>query len=278
MSRFNYLLEKIMDAKPTENPFQLVYIEDFLNTEDLEEVLHSREIFIERQNTTRELVQEILNNRGYCLRRFPGAVQDVDLYLEYLQTGIPKHSPLVYQDKLSGYGLVATLKSPTTNVIQELVDFSNSNNFFYSVANKLGISTEDLYHESYIQKYLKGYELAPHPDSRVKAATYMLNLNNSINNSIHTNYMVFKPEYEWVESWWDHHPEAERVVVPWSWCTTCWTQTKNNSIVLFKTSNRSLHSVKLDYDHLNHQRTQLYGNLWDRSMMMTPLKNIFPHH
>jgi hypothetical protein len=50
--------------------------------------------------------------------------------------------------------------------------------------------------------------------------------------------------------------------VPWDWCTTKIKTNTNNSIVLFSPSNESLHAVKLDYNHLNFQRTQIYGNLW----------------
>lgn len=35
----------------------------------------------------------------------------------------------------------------------------------------------------------------------------------------------------------------------------------NNSIIMFAPSNDTLHSVRLDYNHLPLQRTQIYGNL-----------------
>ena len=39
----------------------------------------------------------------------------------------------------------------------------------------------------------------------------------------------------------------------------------NNSIVIFSPHSESMHAVKANYDHLRHQRTQMYGKLWYRS-------------
>jgi hypothetical protein len=50
--------------------------------------------------------------------------------------------------------------------------------------------------------------------------------------------------------------------VPWDWCTSEKTISANNSIVMFEAHDRSLHAVKLRYDHTRFQRTQIYGNLW----------------
>ena len=39
-------------------------------------------------------------------------------------------------------------------------------------------------------------------------------------------------------------------------------QKKNNSIVIFSPSDDTIHAVKANYQHLNGQRTQVYGNFW----------------
>ena len=50
--------------------------------------------------------------------------------------------------------------------------------------------------------------------------------------------------------------------MPWSWCQTEFKTNINNSICIFAPSDDTLHAVKLRYDHLKFQRTQVYGNLW----------------
>jgi hypothetical protein len=93
----------------------------------------------------------------------------------------------------------------------------------------------------------------------------MVNLNPGIGSEEcdhHTHYLRFRDEYKYIESFWDGNPSADRCWVPWSWCETKKMQRENNSIVIFSPSNRTVHGVKANYDHLAGQRTQLYGNLW----------------
>jgi len=73
--------------------------------------------------------------------------------------------------------------------------------------------------------------------------------------------LKFKDEYKFINEYWNDNPHLTRGWVKWDWCNIEKTVSKNNSIVLFKPSNYSLHWVKLDYDHLPQQRTQIYGNL-----------------
>ena len=65
-----------------------------------------------------------------------------------------------------------------------------------------------------------------------------------------------------MEKFWRDCEDADRQWVPWAWCSTKFVQSKNNSIVLFSPSNDTMHGVKVNYDHLVTQRTQLYGNFW----------------
>ena len=116
-----------------------------------------------------------------------------------------------------------------------------------------------------IQKYLDGYEISPHPDTRKKAATFMVNINPSIEseeNNHHTHYLKLKRSYAYVDEFWGGNENIDRAWVPWTWAETIKQQRKNNSIVLFSPSNDTLHGVKASYNHLETQRTQLYGNLW----------------
>tara|TARA_E500000178_G_scaffold320538_1_gene343717 strand:- start:193 stop:726 length:534 start_codon:yes stop_codon:yes gene_type:complete len=116
-----------------------------------------------------------------------------------------------------------------------------------------------------LQKYLDGYEISPHPDIRKKALTFMINVNpnkRSEIENIHTHLLKFKPEYSYVSKFWQYNTEIERDWVPWQWCTTEKLFSKNNSIIIFKPSDISLHAVRAEYEHYDFQRTQFYGNLW----------------
>ena len=119
--------------------------------------------------------------------------------------------------------------------------------------------------ETAVQKYMDGYEISPHPDIRKKCLTYMVNINphpQSEKLNIHTHYLKFKPKYEPIYDYWTNNQHKDRCWVPWNWCDTVYQQTKNNSIVIFAPSDNTVHAVKADYDHLESQRTQIYGNLW----------------
>lgn len=119
--------------------------------------------------------------------------------------------------------------------------------------------------ETVFQKYLHGYEISPHPDVRKKAATYMLNLNpyaDSEKSDIHTHLLKFSKGKSHILDFWKNNLEIDRCWVPWDWCESVIQTTKNNSIILFAPSDDTMHAIKLNYDHLKFQRTQIYGNLW----------------
>lgn len=93
----------------------------------------------------------------------------------------------------------------------------------------------------------------------------MLNINTDEESeklNIHTKFLKFKKQYEWIYDFWKKNPDTERCWVPWNWCDSFFEQSKNNSISIFAPTNDTLHSIKLDYDHDNFQRTQIYGNVW----------------
>ena len=94
--------------------------------------------------------------------------------------------------------------------------------------------------------------------------TYLLNINknDSVENyDVHTHLLRFKEEYEYVYKHWEENSGIDRSWVPWDWCETVKVINKNNTIIAFPPSNRTLHAVKLDYPHNEFQRTQIYGNL-----------------
>ena len=154
-----------------------------------------------------------------------------------------------------------------SQILEEINRFLASEEFNRTIARKFGIDFDACVIDGGIQKYLDGYEISPHPDIRKKAATFMVNINPSDKSEeidYHTHYLKFDAGHHYVESFWRGNQTVDRAWVPWDWAISVKQQTKNNSIVLFSPSDDTLHGVKVDYDHLETQRTQLYGNLWYR--------------
>ena len=60
---------------------------------------------------------------------------------------------------------------------------------------------------------------------------------------------------------WKTETKSDRGWVPWEWCETIKTVSRNNTMVIFSPTHESLHAVRLDYPHLDFQRTQIYGNM-----------------
>ena len=88
----------------------------------------------------------------------------------------------------------------------------------------------------------------------------MLNINASPGSediAIHTYLLEFTRQRRYIYDLWEGNPQMDRCWVPWDWCEVKKQTNLNNSITIFAPSNRTLHAVKLDYDHLQFQRTQL---------------------
>jgi hypothetical protein len=146
----------------------------------------------------------------------------------------------------------------------EIVRFLNSSLFLDILKQKFNV-VADTTVSTEIQKYLSGYEISPHPDIRTKCLTYLVNINTddeAETMEIHTHLLKFKPEYSGAYEYWKTNTSIDRCWVPWGWCDTEKKINKNNTLVMFAPGNDTLHAVKLNYSHLNFQRTQLYGNLW----------------
>ena len=77
--------------------------------------------------------------------------------------------------------------------------------------------------------------------------------------------MKFKDEYKYVQEYWKGNKDMDRCWVPWHWCETIKKQTNNNSVVFFAPDDDTMHAVNTDYQHLDYQRTQIYGNFWWKS-------------
>ncbi|MCB5425471.1 hypothetical protein H0274_09400 [Altererythrobacter sp. CC-YST694] len=260
-NRFDYLIEKIDEAPFTEDPFPHILINDFFSKEDFAEIISSSEIKVAPAKDDSQMLDQLFDI-GYRAIPFPGAVTDKNAYLEWRRSGKDtqnKHSAC------EGFGMTLRLNEPKSDILLELKAFIEGDAFNRAMARRFDIPFERCVVDSGIQKYLDGYEISPHPDIRRKAATFMVNINaheRSEELEHHTQYLRFKPGYEYVRAFWEGNPDIDRGWVPWDWCETVSTQTQNNSIVIFSPSDSTMHGVKADYDHLQGQRTQLYGNLW----------------
>jgi len=266
MKEFNYILEKILDAEIIFKPFEHIEINNFLSNEHLEMLLNDPQIHFDELNSDNELYDKLKDSK-YKIQSFPGCF---DSWYEYINRE-EKNDGLV-----EGKGITFRLEEYNNNKIKDLLKLLNSSEFHNTLKQKFSINKEENI-ISAIQKNLTGYEISPHPDIREKALTYLLNINknDSIENyDVHTHLLEFKPEYRKIEDFWNEYIYYNRFWIRWKYCNTIKKINKNNTLLIFKPSSKpsSLHAVKLDYDHLKFQRTQIYGNLMFKNCEWT--KNI----
>ncbi|MEO1016404.1 MAG: hypothetical protein AAFY56_01740 [Pseudomonadota bacterium] len=258
-NQYDYLVSKIKNADFLSDPFPHLLIEDFLSDDHLELLLSDTQVQRPPVETTEDLISDLLEV-GYNVQPFPGCTTSVQEYLDCFN----KNSWPVDEGYLEGFGLTFRLKNFWSDEVRKLIDFLNSKPFHDALKDKFAIKRPNRV-ETAIHKYLSGYEISPHPDLRAKCLTYLLNINTTPSAKdidIHTHLLKFKPSKEYIYNFWEHNPEFDTSWVPWDWCETTKKIADNNTIVLFAPSNRTLHAVKLRYDHRAFQRTQIYGNLW----------------
>lgn len=256
---FSYLLTKIKNSSFQENPFRFLLIEDFLSKEHFEQIINAKEISLPETTTTESLIDDLLK-KGYKVQSHGGSTTNIK---EYLACFNQKKWP-TDKNILEGFGLTLRLKTYKTPILEDFMAFISSLVFKQVLEEKFKIQDAN-YLDTGIQKYLQGYEISPHADIRKKALTYMLNLNTAADSNkqdIHTQFMKFKPEKEYIKRFWKENQEIDRQWLPWNWAETVIRTSANNSIVFFMPSDESVHAIKLNYNHLKHQRTQLYGNIW----------------
>jgi hypothetical protein len=263
MIDFSYLGEKIKNAEFSNHPFQHIYIEDFLDEDHFELIVKTPEIVSPEAISDEELINGLFE-KGYKQISFPGAVTSVKEYLNWKNNSKPLSS--AKHSACEGFGFVLRLFEIKSEILEQLNNYIVGEEFNSIMSRKFKLGdSKDFNIDGGIQKYLDGYEISPHPDTRKKALTFMVNINPSIESehmNHHTNYMKLIKEREYIQRFWEGNPDIDRDWLPWNWLHTEFTQNKNNSIVIFSPDNNTFHSVKADYNHLITQRTQLYGNLW----------------
>jgi hypothetical protein len=260
---FQYLLQQIESAGVQDYPFRHVHIRNFFSQQHFAQILSSTEIAIPAVQNDEHLFAELFA-RGYKIIDFPGCVIDRDVYVNWHREKGPTN---LTNTSCEGFGMTLRLKATRSPIIAELTQFMSSIEFQLTLATKFGLDLSALHYDTGIQKYLDGYEISPHPDTRNKALTYMVNINPGIGSEMqdhHTHYLHFKDEFRYIETYWAGHPQEDRCWVPWTWCESRKLQRENNSIVIFSPTNNTMHAVKASYNHLASQRTQIYGNLWYR--------------
>ena len=202
----------------------------------------------------RELIR-----KHWKIQNFPGCVNSWNGYKDRLDA-----THFTSSDPVESVGITFRLMSYQQEFTKLLMEFFNSSLFHRTLTDKFSIQ-KDTTMISAIQKNLTGYEISPHPDIRQKCLTYLLNLNNPDMEEMdcHTHILQFKDQYNYIQKYWEEHPHVNRCWVPWDWCTTMKMARRNNSMLMFRPNScpASLHAIKLNYNHLPFQRTQLYGNL-----------------
>jgi len=262
MEDFGYLANKIIYSDFLEKPFKHIYIENFLEEKHFKAIIESNEIESPKNIKTDKKLINGLHDKGFLPINFPGSVNNSTEYLEWRKN---KKNLKYKHSACEGFGFVLRLNKIETSIISSLNQYITSDEFNKVLAKKFQLKYNELTSDGGIQKYLDGYEISPHADTRRKALTFMVNINPSKESEMmshHTMYMKLVKEREYIQKFWEGNPEIDREWLPWNWFTTEKIQNKNNSIVIFSPNNDTFHSVKANYNHLITQRTQLYGNLW----------------
>jgi hypothetical protein len=257
---FNYIIEKIKNAEIIEHPFPHLDIKKFLSKEHLQLIINEKQIHFEEKKTHDELYKELTKN-DWKIQKFPGCITNWYDYKEYLKG----NKKFLANDKEKNIGITFRLHNYKNKTIEKLIEFMNSDKFHKSLKDKFNINEETTI-ISAIQKNLTGYTISPHPDARQKCLTYLLNINNNSeieNLDCNTHLLEFKDEYKYIQEDWEKNKDKKRGWVPWEWCNTIKKTNKNNSMVLFHPASNppTLHAIRLNYNHLKYQRTQIYGNL-----------------
>ncbi|HEY1709219.1 MAG TPA: hypothetical protein VGG10_13200, partial [Rhizomicrobium sp.] len=188
---YHYIAQKIRDAKFISQPFPHLLIENFLSDEHFEMLIKDRQVNLPEMASTAEVI-DTLQDVGYVIQKFPGCITDKDEYLRCLE----QNDWAVNRNKVGSVGLAFRLQRYSNPKVQRLVEYMNSPLFKSAMEDKFNIKqpTKIL---TAIQKYLTGYEISPHPDTRQKCLTYLVNINTSNDAQsmeLHTHLLRFTPE------------------------------------------------------------------------------------
>tara|TARA_A100001015_G_scaffold317557_1_gene434861 strand:+ start:571 stop:1041 length:471 start_codon:yes stop_codon:yes gene_type:complete len=154
---FNYIIEKIKNAKIIKHPFPHLDIENFLSKEHLELIISEKQIHFEEKKTNEEIYKEFVNN-GWKIQNFPGSTTSWDDYKKYLKDS-KKYSS---NNPIENIGITFRLCNYKNKIIKNLIEFMNSYEFHRTLREKFNIEKKTII-ISAIQKNLTGYEISPQP-------------------------------------------------------------------------------------------------------------------
>ncbi len=79
---FEYLINKISEAKFHDEPFEHIYIENFFNIDHFFEIINSKQINLGNFHSTKDLCKGLLSN-GFEPVNFPGCTVNINEYCHW---------------------------------------------------------------------------------------------------------------------------------------------------------------------------------------------------
>ena len=195
MTQFNYIIDKIKSAKILLEPFEHIYIENLILPEQFKQIMEESVVNISYLKDDVSLIKK-LRKSGYLPISFPGCTKNE---MQYLRWHGDKKWGYDNVNTCEGFGIAYRLHRIESALIRDLVVFFGSDILLKTMADRFGVDVTETVKDTGLQKYLDGYEISPHPDTRRKALTYMVNLNPGDTPeqlNIHTHYMKFKKNKE----------------------------------------------------------------------------------
>lgn len=259
MLNFDYLAQKILDAKFLYSPFKHLIINDFLSNEHFTQLTTHKQVKFDTFNTLNDVIETLIK-AGYVSVSMPGGTSSIDEYINSLST----NNWNVDSNKMSGLGLVFKLQTTRDPFMSALLNYVNGASFHNSLRAKFALS-ESTALSAALHKYLTGYEISPHADSVKKAITMLVNVNTDstcTNEHMHTQLLSFNDNRKYIGEFWKYNTQYDRDWLPWEWCKTEKIVNENNTAIIFSPSYNTLHGVKCKFDHLKYQRTLIYSNLF----------------
>tara|TARA_Y100000389_G_scaffold204199_1_gene255502 strand:+ start:17 stop:790 length:774 start_codon:yes stop_codon:yes gene_type:complete len=245
----DYIIKKIEDAEIIVKPFPHIIIPNFIEDDDLKNILDNIEI---------DNLNEI--EKKYKKVHYPGAKTTNEKLI----------------NRPTGIGLVYSLKEKYSKKNIKLNTILKSEDFKLALFKKLNIPKNiDGWNIYQINKDLNGYEISPHPDITGKVITYQINLSNSValdNYDLSTKFHIIKPQcLKFIK---ELSKKKTRPWGKWDWFDKGKPiPYKQNTFMAFAPSDISYHSVKLEnYPQEKYQRTMLRGFIADSRLLKTAPK------
>jgi hypothetical protein len=261
-----YLIDRIEAASPKKKPFRHLQVKNFLKPHHFEEIINDERLVIKETTSDREL-SEILKSKGYVPSWLPGSTSDVEQYLDNRENKKVNISKNPTCDTIGvAYRLTTVRKGSQETLLDELLYILKSDDFWDMLIKKVKVKHSDYTRYVAYTKYLDGHEISPHTDSRHKPLTFLLNMNPPhlrLEKKNHTALMKLRKEYNYIIDYWKHNKNVDRCWLPWQWAKVYNYHSANNSLLVIPATNKSFHSIKLEYNHLIAQRSLIYGSIWN---------------